>query len=64
MPLNTTKSKLLKLNLQLIIEANYMRKMTLNDDVISAIEKTLLNSPASYLYFETLIKTLLASAGL
>ena len=38
--------------------------MTLNDDVVSAIEKTLLNSPASCPYFETLIKTFLASAGL
>ena len=38
--------------------------MILNDDVISAIEKTLLNSPASYPYFETLTKTFLASAGL
>ena len=32
-----------------IIEANlYVKKMTLNDDVVSAIEKTLLTSPASY----------------
>ena len=47
-----------------IIEANlYVRKMTLNDDALSAIEKTLLNSPASYPYFETLTKTLLASAA-
>ena len=35
-----------------IIECNlYVRKMTLNDDVVSAIEKTLLTSPASYPYF-------------
>ena len=48
-----------------IIEANlYVRKMTLRDDVVSAIEKTLLNSPAFYPYFETLTKTFLASAGL
>ena len=48
-----------------IVEANlYVRKMTLNDDVVSAIEKTLLKSPASYLYLETLTKTFLASTGL
>ena len=38
--------------------------MTLNDDVVSAIEKILLTSPASYLYLETLTKTFLASTGL
>ena len=42
----------------------YVRKMTLNDDVISAIEKILLSSPASYPYLETIIKTFLASTGL
>ena len=48
-----------------IVEANlYVRKMTLNDDVVSAIEKTLLSSPASYPYLETLTKTFLASTGL
>ena len=48
-----------------IIEANlYVRKMTLNDEVVSAIEKTLLTSPAAYPYFETLTKTFLASTGL
>ena len=37
-----------------IVEANlYVRKMTLNDDVVSAIEKTSLTSPASYPYLET-----------
>ena len=47
-----------------IIEANlYVRKMPLNDDVVSAIEKTLLSSPASYLYLETITKTFLASTG-
>ena len=47
------------------VEANlYMRKMTLNEDVVSAIEKTLLTSPASYLYLETLTKIFLASTGL
>ena len=47
------------------VEANlYVRKMTLNDDVVSAIEKTLLTSPASYPYLETLTKTFLASTGL
>ena len=38
--------------------------MTLNDDVVSAIEKTLLSSPASYSYLETITKTFLASTGL
>ena len=48
-----------------IIEANlYVRKMTLNDDVVSAIKKTLLSSPASYPYLETITKTFLASTGL
>ena len=48
-----------------IIEAKlYVRKMTLNDDVVSAIEKTLLSSPASYPYLETITKTFLASTGL
>ena len=48
-----------------IVEANlYVRKMTLNDDVVSAIEKTLLTSPASYPYLETLTKTILASTDL
>ena len=42
----------------------YVRKMTLNDDVVSAIEKTLLSSPSSYPYLETITKTFLASAGL
>ena len=48
-----------------IVEANfYVRKMILNDEVVSAIEKTLLTSPAAYPYFETLTKTFLASTGL
>ena len=48
-----------------ITEANlYVRKLALNDDVVSAMEKTLLSSPASYPYLETITKTLLASAGL
>ena len=38
--------------------------MTLNDDVVSAIEKILLSSPASFPYLETITKTFLASAGL
>ena len=38
--------------------------MTLNSDVIYAIEKTLLSSPASYPYLETITKTFLASTGL
>ena len=41
-----------------IFEANlYMRKITLNDEVVSSIEKTLLTSPASYHYLEYLAKT-------
>ena len=48
-----------------IVEANLnARKITLNDDVVSAIEKTLPTSPASYPYLETLTKTFLASTGL
>ena len=38
--------------------------MTLNDEVVSAIAKTLLISPASYPYLETITKTVLASTGL
>ena len=48
-----------------ILEANfYVRKMTLNYDVVSAIEKTLLSSPSSYPYLETMTKAFLASTGL
>ena len=48
-----------------IVDANlYLRKMTLNDQVVSAIEKTLLTIPSSYPYLETLTKTFLASTGL
>ena len=49
-----------------IVEANFcIRKMTLNDEVVSAIEKTLLTSPAACPYFEILTKTfLLALTGL
>ena len=48
-----------------IMEDNlYVRKMTSNNDVISAIEKTLLSSPASYPYLENITKTFLASTGL
>ena len=47
-----------------IVEANlYVRKMTVNDNVITSIERTLLKSPAIYPYFETLSKTFLASTG-
>ena len=38
--------------------------MTLNDDVVSAIEKNVLSSPASYPYLKTITKTILASTGL
>ena len=48
-----------------IIEAKlYVRKMTLNVFVVSAIEKTLPSSPASYPYLETITKTFLASTVL
>ena len=48
-----------------IVEANlYVRKMTWNDEVVSAIEKTLLTSPAFYQYLEALTKSFLASTGL
>ena len=38
--------------------------MTLNDDVVSAVKKTLLSSPEAYPYLETITKTFLASTGL
>ena len=38
--------------------------MTLNGYVVSAIEKILLKSPASYPYLETITKTFLASTDL
>ena len=48
-----------------IIKANlYVRMMTLNDDVIRPLKKTLLTSPASYPYLETLKETFLASTCL
>ena len=48
-----------------IVEAYlYVRKMTLIDDVVSVIEKTLLTSPASYSYLETLTTIFLASTAL
>ena len=48
-----------------IVEANlYVRKMTLNDEVVAANEKTLLTSRAVYPYFEILTNTFLASSGL
>ena len=41
-----------------IIEANlYVRKMTINDDVLSTIKKNLLKSLASYPYFELLTRS-------
>ena len=47
-----------------IVEANlYVRKMTVNDNVVASIERTLLKSPAIYPYCETLSKTFLASTG-
>ena len=38
--------------------------MTLIDEVVSAIEKNLLTTPAAYTYFWTLTKTFLSSTGL
>ena len=38
--------------------------MTLNDDLVSTIEKTLLSIPASHHHLETITKTFLASTGL
>ena len=38
--------------------------MTLNDTIVSALEKTFLSSPASYPYLETLTKTFFDSTGL
>ena len=47
-----------------ITEANlYVRKMVVNDNVVSAIERTLLKSPAMYRYNEVIAKTFLASNG-
>ena len=47
-----------------IIEANlYVRKMTIADHVLSAIEKTLLKTPAVYRYNEVLPRTFLATRG-
>ena len=48
-----------------IVEANlYVRKMTVADHVLSAIEKTLLKTPAVYRYTEVLPRTVLATAGI
>ena len=41
----------------------YLRKMTLNNDLVSAIEKTLLSSSASYSYLEIIKKNFLAPTG-
>ena len=48
-----------------IIEANlYVRKMTIADHVLTAIEKTLLKTPAVYRYTEVLPRTFLATTGI
>ena len=45
------------------LEANlYVRKMTVTDHVLSAIESTLLKTPADYPYQEEITKTFLATA--
>lgn len=47
-----------------IIEANlYVRKMTVSENVVTAIEKTLLKTPAMYRYNEVVPKSFLMSAG-
>ena len=47
-----------------ILEANlYVRKMTVTDHVLSAIESTLLKTPANYPYQEEITKTFFATAG-
>ena len=47
-----------------IDEANlFVRKMTVSDNVVGAIEKTLLKTPAMYRYTEVITKTFLATAG-
>lgn len=47
-----------------IVEANlYVRKMVVNDNVVAAIERTLLKSPAIYRYNEVIAKTFLATNG-
>ena len=48
-----------------IIEANlYVGKMTVADHVLTAIEKTLLKTPAVYRYTEVLPRTFLATTGI
>ena len=48
-----------------IIEANlYVRKMTVADHVLTAIEKTLLKTPAVYRYTEVLPRTFVATTGI
>ena len=47
-----------------IDEANlFVRKMTVSDNVVGAIEKTLLKTPAMYRYNEVITKTFLATKG-
>ena len=41
----------------------YVRKMTVADHALSAIEKTLLKTPALYRYTKVLSRTLFATAG-
>ena len=48
-----------------IVEANlYVRKMTIADHVLTALEKTLLKTPAVYRYTEVLPRTFLATTGI
>ena len=41
----------------------YVRKMTVSDNIVSAIEKTLLKTPAMYRYNEVITKNYLVQAG-
>ena len=43
--------------MKIVEDTFYVREMTLNDEVVSAIDKILLTSPAAYHFFETLKKT-------
>ena len=41
----------------------FIRKMTVSDNVVGAIEKTLLKTPAIYRYNEVITKTFLATTS-
>ena len=59
--INETAAKNYKVKID---EANlFVRKMTVSDNVVGAIEKTLLKTPAMYRYNEVITKTFLATSG-